>query len=560
MRKLKVLILLVMLFSSAILLGNDLKESVAIVRHDNVSVDSLYNQLGSVLQQNGFITAAKALRSYPKSFGSGFVYKAKSGKDYLVTNYHVLGNNTSASLQMYVHGKDTLMRDCPVLFSHPQIDIALIQVPMEISEKSIPAYSSDIKEGQEVFSAGYPGLGAAPLWQLGKGVISNREVNTAYLGSSDSLIIIQHTAQIDAGNSGGPLLVKDEESNFKVIGVNTWKGRLRENTNFSIRLSDVDAVIGMYEANQQADTTPFETVNKGFVEAFKIGYEAVAEYISMDYILSLSAGEISFMIKNSEQKVYDAIRKTPIGGLKLMVANDMFNKIGKVKDLSLSQVKRESDDSYKTIFTAKKKVFEFAWQHSSLGWRIVDVKYENAKSNNKSYTSSLQQDYGIRTSFLNQNVEVGVSFPIQEKQAYGFNFGYVCSFYTYGLFTANLDVNGYVVPDEYESWHPLYEGEKNKFGACVNFGAGVQLPIALKQFIITPYAVGVLGIGGYPDRHGSIIPISVGTRAGSRFGYMVSVDIQLYVALEYNYRYAVNNVGVGDNFTNHLFLKLGVEW
>ena len=118
MRKLKVLILLVMLFSSAILLGNDLKESVAIVRHDNVSVDSLYNQLGSVLQQNGFITAAKALRSYPKSFGSGFVYKAKSGKDYLVTNYHVLGNNTSASLQMYVHGKDTLMRDCPVLFSH----------------------------------------------------------------------------------------------------------------------------------------------------------------------------------------------------------------------------------------------------------------------------------------------------------------------------------------------------------------------------------------------------------------------------------------------------------
>lgn len=563
MKKLKAFILLGLLFPFGILWGNNLKESVAIIRHDDSSKDSLFTQLSLTLQQNGFISAAKTLRSYPNSFGSGFVYKAKSGNVYVVTNHHVIVNNTSASLQLYVQGKDMVFKDCSVLYSHPQIDIALIQAPSIITDKAIQAYSADIKDGQEVFSAGYPGLGVSPLWQFGKGVISNKEVNSGHFGNKDSLLIIQHTAPVDAGNSGGPLLVKGNDSIYSVVGVNTWKGRFRENTNFSIRLSDLDKVIDMYESNQEVDTISFETIKNEFLVAINGGYSQVADYISVDYILSLDNEELSYMLKNSDHVVFDAIRKNPITGLKLMVANDMFNKIGKVKELSLVEVKRESETFYKTIFVDKKKIFEFKWQKTSLGWKIVDIKYENVKSIKKGSVSNSQQDFGIRTSLFNQNVEVGVSFPIHEKQNYGFNFAYNGSFQTYGLFSVNLDVNGYVVPDEYESWHPYYEGEKNKFGACVNFGVGAQVPIALKRFMITPYTVGIFGIGGYPDRHSSIVQLCVGARAGSRFGYMVSNDVQLYLALEYNYRYSlfsIDNANVGDNFPNHLLLKLGVEW
>lgn len=557
----KLLALFIALSTCTMLFGADLKESVAVVRHDNKTIDSLYNQLGTTLQNSGFISAGKSLRSYSNSFGSGFVYKANSGNTYVITNYHVVGNNTSALLQLQVQGKDTTFFNCPILYTCPKTDIAIIQAPKSIINKAITAYTSNIEEGREVFSAGFPGLGDTPLWQLGKGVISNKEVNSGLLGNKDSLIIIQHTAQVDGGNSGGPLLVKSNENDsiYQVIGVNTWKGRLRENTNFSVRLSDVEDIINMYETNKQIDIAPFDSIHKEFTNDIQKGYTDFAKYVSMEYVLSLNNDEISYLLKNSEQSIYDAIRKNPIWGLKLMIANDIYNKIGKVKDITLSGIKQESETKYQTIYSIKKKTFQFNWQYTSLGWRIHSVNYSNVKDNNKKIKSE-NSHYGIRSSLYNQNIEVGLSFPIHETQNYGFNFGYNCSFYTYGLASANLDVNGYKVDDQYESWHPLYEGEKNKFGACVNFGAGAQLPVQLKQFMITPYALGIFGIGGYPDRYGSIIPICVGTRLGGKFGYLFSNDIQLYVALEYNYRYVVNGIEVADDFANHLLLKLGIEW
>lgn len=554
------------LLLSCTIFGMDLKESVAIIRHNDAKLDSMYNQLGLTLQENGFISAGKTLRNNQQGFGSGFVFLSNSGNTYIVTNQHVVENTNSISIQLKVEGKDKVFTNCRILYTHPQIDIALIETPKEVENKALKSYSMPIQDGQEVFSAGYPGVGNAPLWQLGKGVISNKEVNSGVLGNKDSLIIIQHTAQVDAGNSGGPLLAKTStnDSIFYVVGVNTWKVRLRENTNFSIRLKEVEEVISMYENNKPVENTPFSELNETFTKAISEGYISVAPFISEDYILSLSKKEISYLLKNSRSEIYQVIREyDPIIGLKLMVANEICNQMG--NDISFVESKLENDKQGNITYLVNKKKLQFTWKHTDKGWKVVSLKRADAKTTKKQkelVNTELKQ-YGIRKSKMSQRIEAGVSFPLQEEQSYGFSFGYSFSAWTYLLAAANLDVNNYLVPNQYPEFHPFYDGDpiKNKFGICFNAGVGAQVPIALKSFTITPYALGMFGFGSYPiTESNTAVPFNVGARTGCRFGYTFKSEQQLYLALEYNYRYVVNTVSVEDDFTNHLLLKVGFEW
>jgi len=96
-----------------------------------------------------------------------------------------------------------------------------------------------------VWSAGFPGLGSDPMWQLGKGTVTNARAKIKELLSPDISTLIQHSAQVDAGNSGGPLLTADSksEAGYSVIGINTWKATYRESTNFSIPASIIKSFV-----------------------------------------------------------------------------------------------------------------------------------------------------------------------------------------------------------------------------------------------------------------------------------------------------------------------------
>lgn len=568
MKKLNLFTLSLLFFSFTNLWSTNLKESVAIIRHDNPTLDSLYNQLGLTLQNNGFITAGKTLRNYEKSFGSGFIYQANSGNTYVVTNQHVVSNVDAVSLQINVNGKNTTFTNCPVLYAHPNIDLALIQVPESISNKALKIYTSSIKDGQEVFSAGYPGIGDKPLWQLGKGVISNKEVNTGTFGNKDSLLVIQHTAQVDAGNSGGPLLTKQpNDSTYYVVGVNTWKVRLRENTNFSIRTTELEQVINWYENKQLPDSTTFDEATQEFINSLKEDYIAVAPYISMSYILSLSSDEIAYMLKNSRKEIYHAIRNIdPKTGLKLMVANELCNKINSNNgNILLENATIISPKQGKCELLINKKSLCFVLEQTANGWKVVQIINTKAKTKKKQsqLVNTESKAYGIDKSKYTNFVELGLSLPIADKQLCGLNIAYHFSYFTYGLVGLNMDINQYKVPNAYFPGHPYYDGEseKNAFGFGFNFDLGAQVPVALKQFRITPYALASAGTGKYPISHeNSTVPFYIGTRCGSRFGYEFHNALQLYLALEYNYRHILNESNVGNDFPHHLFLKVGLEW
>lgn len=76
-------------------------------------------------------------------------------------------------------------------------------------------------------------------------MISNRRVIVEDLGPAEHAVYTQHFAPIDPGNSEGPLLTENpaDLSTIRVVGINTWMIRGRQNANFAVHLEKLKAAI-----------------------------------------------------------------------------------------------------------------------------------------------------------------------------------------------------------------------------------------------------------------------------------------------------------------------------
>ena len=140
--------------------------------------------------------------------GSGFIIDPSG---IAVTNNHVVTG--AAFLQVLVDGEDA-PRNAKILGVSECSDLAVI----DIDGAGFPYLEWDDDEmttGTEVYAAGFP-LGD-PEFTLTQGIISKETANGETKWSSvDS--VIEHTAQVLPGNSGGPLVGADG----RVVGVNYW--------------------------------------------------------------------------------------------------------------------------------------------------------------------------------------------------------------------------------------------------------------------------------------------------------------------------------------------------
>ncbi|MBQ6029462.1 MAG: trypsin-like peptidase domain-containing protein [Treponema sp.] len=192
------------------------------------------------LQNRGYNSYAEYVDSYLKGgFGSAFVYVDKDGQNYIVTNRHVVSQAASVSLEFEKDDGSLAKYDnLYVLVTDDDIDLAILRFENNANyfKRGLSFYSGKVYDGQDVVSAGFPGLGDEPVWQFGKGSVTNSAARIKDLIDPAISTVIQHSAQIDAGNSGGPLLVapKSAATGYDVIGVNTWKAVGRDATNFSI--------------------------------------------------------------------------------------------------------------------------------------------------------------------------------------------------------------------------------------------------------------------------------------------------------------------------------------
>ncbi len=89
-----------------------------------------------------------------------------------------------------------------------------------------------------VFASGFPFLEDKPSYQTTHGQVSNEHVAGA---TGEAGILIQHTAPIDPGSSGGPLVNERGE----VVGVNTLKYTDRDNVYLAIPVDAIKRVLAM---------------------------------------------------------------------------------------------------------------------------------------------------------------------------------------------------------------------------------------------------------------------------------------------------------------------------
>jgi serine protease Do len=93
-------------------------------------------------------------------------------------------------------------------------DLAVIKVDTSSPTAHFDWFNGDIKAGIDVYAAGYP-LGD-PQFTLTKGIVAKATAGGDLTGTSSIDHTLEHDANIQPGNSGGPLLTSDG----KVLGIN----------------------------------------------------------------------------------------------------------------------------------------------------------------------------------------------------------------------------------------------------------------------------------------------------------------------------------------------------
>lgn len=217
-----------------------LRHSVCIVEPEYSETDkSFMADYSLYMARAGMRSASRALAAYKNegTFGSGVVIE-QGGRKYVLTNLHVVGYAEKATVVFQLHEKTVRYEHC-VVTGTASTDLAAIALPSECEMIALPVYGGAIDEDLSIVAAGFPGLGDKPSWQLTRGFISNARVD---VGENERASrIIQHTASIDPGSSGGPLLFKNAEGKYEILGINTWKAFYREGVGLAIGKEDVQA-------------------------------------------------------------------------------------------------------------------------------------------------------------------------------------------------------------------------------------------------------------------------------------------------------------------------------
>lgn len=173
-----------------------------------------------------FVTAAPMCAVAQTSSGTAFVVAA----ELLITNHHVVGNCSSIEV-ITPDGR----RSVDVADMDAQLDLALLRVSGLKSQTARIRVSPRLRLGESVMVFGFPLSGSLSS----RGNFTSGNVS-GLLGLRDAAGIVQITAPVQPGNSGGPLL----DSSGMVVGVVRSKlnalrsaittGDIPQNVNFAI--------------------------------------------------------------------------------------------------------------------------------------------------------------------------------------------------------------------------------------------------------------------------------------------------------------------------------------
>ena len=533
-----------------ITLGADIRESVVIVK-PNLSNEGIevYRSIAGVFRKQNLTVLSDYFDPMTQGgFGSGFLAIDSYGRSVVVTNRHVVAFAESATITLtWKDGGEASisLENCRILYEDPDIDFALVLLPegafngtprLELAE-STPA------DGDTVWAAGYPGLSGIPSWRLTEGAVTNQRVVVESLGPAQFAVFTEHSASIDPGNSGGPLLLGDasDPSSFRVVGMNTWVGLDGQGSNLAVSLEMLREAFARI---------PDPSVTTGATEVVRVKVENFISHIespewqrfeSSRYISSRMVVKQGWMTFNSvlsigsetERKTWAErfLRESPVEALRQAISYKIYSTLHKEgRALTLMYINEMSgapgERRVRIGLAAGKNVYFFEWQEERGSWSIADSAIPTGAS-------------------TNQKARTNVDTPAPEKKPEG---GY--------LFPAGLTVGFGVssIPTIYGWRAALNQSIGYQFGFGRIASAGASL---------------VVDAGAALVEYGSqAMPLIVGLKAEGRIGIPLELnDMTMFPFAQFGAKAGVSTTGSGDDPIRFsveadlgLFLRLSSRW
>ncbi|MEE1260991.1 MAG: serine protease [Paludibacteraceae bacterium] len=527
-----------------------------------------FEKTASTLFSNSYMSAARKLRQGLGGFGSGFLYRADNGNLYIITNKHVVRDAKSVQLTFKAEGGDKTISNCNVIAKSDSMDIAVVEFPATETGFVPLSFDADrVVDGTNVWSAGFPGLGDEPAWQLGNGVVSNDNLVNMELTDSVHIAVIQHTAQVDPGSSGGPLLVLKENTKresgdksvalkeYKVVGMNTWKAFRRENANFSLMAKDILKVVNnlgtVSSSMKNDDEVGLQNQVEKFIESFNKSSIEMSAFISNKMATSLSEDQLTAMLKNISTNANNSLRDgDAVDGLKIIVADNIKSQIRTLSDLKVGSLSTNGDSGTVT-FTYRKKQYTSSWEKNSDGWQLTSTDIIKTDVNGNRAVES-----GFRVLDLDGcgNVSLDFMFPLMDtyyfedefwsekadytdKIKFGISYAHFFSRFVnwnasfdYGMVERhNTDIVYYNMDNEYTVEETTTD--LKYFSLVTGFGA--QCPMAVNRIYFAPDVKAQIGfrngIGNFLHDSDHDMGFLACVEATFNVGFMFSDESIIYI-------------------------------
>ena len=522
-------LLVVFLLAMSIQAQNELRRKVVVVRpvlYDS-SVDFLLG-FSDLLMKEGYKEAARFLKDYAKGgFGTGFVYAdSVTGKKYVITNRHVVALAQSVTIEFRDNERNvSSYKDCPVAIVDEDIDLAAIALPDNITVEPLRFADETPTEGRDVFTAGYPGLGDNPSWQFGKGIVSNAHFYDEELSKvGGNTILIQHTAQIDAGSSGSPLLIQSStnKNEYLVVGINTWKAYARENANFAIPTSDIRVFCEKYLSSAHIAKDNIRQRAETFVGLAEQDYKEMVPFIAYDYIASVAPSQFDSWYKsfptNVRKDIMRQFRNNPIEGVRMALAYAVREKM-RTKKISIEPVDNNSDsNTAETAEVAMKcngKPATSKWIKEQGQWRLTELSFFRPKSYLSRSIIDKDYEYMNTLSFSYTHNLLNIGKPLVSM--FGVSYNYM--FNAFVVAEINFKKGKTFLPES---------GERYKMDIA-GVSIGGQLPLALGKWRLVPY------LGAYYKMAiGDVFRDYIGLSWGADLVYPLGQVAGVFVGVRYN--------------------------
>lgn len=533
------------------------------------------------------------------SFGSGFVYVTPDGKNYIITNRHVAQFAKTVNVDFINEdGSKTVYEGLTIVALGKELDIAVLAFPEGVKpfKLGLSFETRKVNDGDSVWTAGFPAFEGKPAWQFGTGTVTNNSAAIESMVNPEITTVIQHSAQIDSGSSGGPLLVKNENavSGYTVIGINTWKATKRQDTNFSIPAKAMkqfvdDAIAGKYKGTDNPEEVSKQAAS--FAETIAkrdATYADVFNFISMEYIHQFGAKTFKEVLNECPRSTFSDISSafvygSPVDGFRYAIAWKIWNEFhlmnsnrdNETVPTFKSPEKMEGTERYKVIYTLPYKdgSADIEWINEYGTWMIYSFKNNNEKAHNNAQRTK----DAVQVGSLDVLLPYTVAFSLNSDIAFNkdvLDYKGVPLNFTIEIASGIGNVFSQLYGFDYEKFEDFYRNDikyENAKLLGIRYGLQLQLPMTFGAVTVMPFGNASLKPFAlfYDDNSGydseipgfSISFLSFELQGGIRGIYTFDSNISLLMDVAYKYSYLDWSWGTGKPCSRHgLTFGLGVAF